>query len=137
MLEPKKVKYRKPHRPKKDNQKAARLNTLAFGQYGLKAITGSWVSARQIEAARKAITHYIKRGGKVWIRIFPDRTITGKGGEVGMGHGKGAPEYFVAEVKSGTVLFEIEGIERDAAKEAMRLAGHKLPVKTKFIESDK
>lgn len=134
MLEPKKTKYRKPYRPKV-GAKATRKIALAFGEFGLKAETGSWVSARQIESARKAITHHIKRSGKVWIRIFPDRAITAKGGEVGMGHGKGDPEYFVAEVRPGTIMFELGGVEESLAKEAMRLASNKLPVKTRFIKS--
>ena len=134
MLEPKKTKFRKPYRPKVKGQ-ANRKAELAFGEFGLKSETGAWVSARQIEAARKAITHHVKRSGKIWIRIFPDRAITEKGGEVGMGHGKGAPEYFVAEVKPGMILFEIDGVEEELAKEAMRLAAHKLSVKTRFVKS--
>jgi len=134
MLEPKKLKFRKPHRPKNTHQTAVRLNSLAFGEFGLKAITGNWISARQIESARKAITHHIKRGGKVWIRIFPHRPITGKGGEVGMGHGKGIPEYYIAEVKAGMLLFEIQGVPEELAREAMTRAAHKLPVKTKFVK---
>jgi len=134
MLEPKKLKFRKPHRPKNTHQKAVRLNKLTFGEFGLKAETGGWVSARQIESARKALTHHIKRGGKVWIRIFPDRVITGKGGEVGMGHGKGVPEKYIAEVKAGMILFEMQGVTEELAKEAMRLANHKLSVKARFVK---
>lgn len=135
MLEPKKLKFRKPYRPKVHGQ-AARKTELAFGEFGIKAETGAWVKAKQIEAARKAITHHVKRCGKIWIRIFPDRAITEKGGEIGMGHGKGAPGYYVAEVKPGTILFEIDGVDEEMAKEAMRLASNKLPVRTKFVKSE-
>ena len=134
MLEPKKLKYRKPHRPKLKG-KAVRMKDIAFGEYGLKAVTGDWISSRQIESARKAITHHAKRVGKVWIRVFPSRPITSKGGEVGMGHGKGALDHYVAEVKPGTMLFEMNGVDEETAKEAFRRAGHKLPVKTKFVKS--
>jgi len=135
MLEPKKLKFRKPHKPHSHGRATKRI-ALAYGQFGMKAETGKWVSAKQIESARKAITHCMKRGGKVWIRIFPDRPITGKGGEVGMGSGKGAPAYYVADVKPGMMLFEIDGISEELAKEAVRLAGHKLPIKTRFVKAE-
>lgn len=132
MLMPKRVKYRKPHR-RKPKGKSKRGNTLSFGQFGLKALEGCWISAKQIEAARISMTRYIKRGGKIWIRIFPDQAITKKPAETRMGKGKGAPEYWVAVVKPGRILFEIEGISENIAREAMRLAGNKLPIKTKFV----
>jgi len=134
MLMPKKVKHRKWQKGRKRNQGIATTNTeLVFGSFGLKTMRHGWITSRQIEAARRAITHYVKRGGKLWIRIFPDKPVTKKGAEVPMGGGKGAPEHFVAVVKPGTVIFEIEGITQEKAQEAMRLAGHKLPVKTKFV----
>jgi len=132
LLMPRKVKFRKWHKmPIKGN--ASRKNQLSFGSYGLKATTSRWITARQIEAARRAMTRFIERGGKVWIRIFPDRPITLKGGEIRMGGGKGAVDHYVSEVKAGTVLFEMDGVTKDQAKEAMRLAAHKLPVRTKFL----
>jgi len=132
MLQPKKLKHRKPHRP--DLKRAATRKTeLAFGSFGLKAISSSWVSDRQIEAARRAMTRFVKRGGKIWIRIFPRYPITAKGGEVGMGGGKGSVDYFVEKVKTGTVMFEMAGVDEEMAKEAFRLASHKLPVKTKVL----
>lgn len=112
---------------------ARKGNTVAFGTYGLQAVTGNWVTARQIEAARIAMTRHIKRGGKVWIRIFPQLSITSKPAETRMGKGKGNPDHWVAVVKAGTVMFEIGGVDETLAKEAMRLAGHKLPMKTRFI----
>ena len=134
MLMPKKVKHRKWHKGRKKGKGiASRRTELCFGAYGLKAISHAWVTARQIEAARRALTHYLKRGGRVWIRIFPDKPVTKKGAEVPMGGGKGTPDHFVAIVKPGTVLFEMEGVSLDKAKEAMRLASYKMPVKTKFI----
>jgi large subunit ribosomal protein L16 len=134
MLMPKKVKHRKWHKGRKRGKGVAtRGAVLSFGGYGLKSLEHGWITARQIEAARRAMTHYIKRGGKIWIRIFPDKPVTKKGAEVPMGGGKGAPEYFVAVIKPGTVLFEMEGVDEEKAQEAMRLAGHKLPVKTKFL----
>ncbi|MBD3359707.1 MAG: 50S ribosomal protein L16 [Candidatus Buchananbacteria bacterium] len=137
MLMPKKVKHRKWHKGRKRGQGiATRSNALSFGSYGLKSIEHGWITARQIEAARRAMTHYIKRGGKIWIRIFPDKPVTQKGAEVPMGGGKGAPEYYVAVIKPGTVMFEMEGVDLEKAREAMRLAGHKLSVKTKFIVKD-
>ncbi len=137
MLMPKKVKHRKWHKGRKRGKGSASRGTeLSFGSYGLKAMGYAWITARQIEAARRAVTHFLKRGGKVWIRIFPDKPVTKKGAEVPMGGGKGAPEFYVAVVKPGIVLFEIEGMSEEKAKEAMRLAGHKLPVKTKFISNE-
>jgi large subunit ribosomal protein L16 len=134
MLMPKKVKHRKWHKGRKRNKGlAATRRELNFGSYGLKAMGYAWVTARQIEAARRALTHYLKRGGKVWIRLFPDKPITKKGAEVPMGGGKGAPDHFVAIVKPGTIIFEMEGVALDKAEEAMRLASFKLPVKCKFI----
>lgn len=137
MLMPKKVKHRKWHKGRKRGKGYATRGTeLSFGSYGLKSQGHAWVTARQIEAARRAMTHYIKRGGKIWIRIFPDKPVTQKGSEVPMGGGKGSPEYFVAIIKPGTVIFEMEGVSLEIAKEAMRLASHKLPVKTKFLAKE-
>jgi large subunit ribosomal protein L16 len=134
MLLPKKVKHRKWHKPRRLNKGVAtRNNTVAFGTHGIKATTHSWVSSRQIEASRRVLTRYVKRGGKVWIRIFPDRPVTKKAAEVPMGGGKGAPDHYVATVKPGTVLFEIGGIEPEMAAEALMLASHKLPIKTKIV----
>ena len=132
MLMPKKVKYRKQQRGRMRG-KAWRGSQLAFGDYGLRALEPGWVTDRQIEAARIAITRFIKRGGKVWIRIFPDKPVTKKPAETRMGKGKGAPEFWVAVVRPGRVLFEMEGVERSAAEEAMRLAAHKLPIATAFV----
>jgi len=132
MLMPKKVKWRKQQRGRMRG-KAYRGSTLAFGTYGLKALEPVWITSRQIEAARVAITRYIRRGGKLWIRIFPDKPVTIKPAETRMGKGKGSPEYWIAVVKPGRILFELEGVSHDVAKEAMRLASYKLPVKTKFI----
>ena len=115
--------------------KATRGSKVSFGQFGLKALEPCWMTNRQIEAARIAMTRYIKRGGKVWIRIFPDKPVTQKPAETRMGKGKGAPEFWVAVVKPGRVMFEIAGVNRDVAKEAMRLAAQKLPIKTKFVEA--
>lgn len=132
MLTPRKVKHRKWHRAQLRGQASQALQ-LDFGDYGLKALTGAWVTARQIESARRAMTRFVQRGGKIWIRVFPHRPVTVKGGEVRMGSGKGPVDHFIAEVKPGTVLFEIGGISKANAKEAMRLAAHKLPVRTKFL----
>jgi len=134
MLMPKKVKWRKQQRGRMRG-KAYRGSVLSFGTYGLKAVEPAWITSRQIEAARIAITRYIKRGGKLWLRIFPDKPFTVKPAETRMGKGKGNPEYWVAVVKPGRILFELEGVPYDTAKEAMRLASHKLPIKTKFITS--
>lgn len=133
MLQPKRTKYRKMHRRYPDGV-ARKGNTVAFGQYGLQAMTGNWITARQIEAARIAMTRHIKRGGKVWIRIFPQLSITTKPAETRMGKGKGNPDHWVAVVKSGTVMFELGGVSETLAKEAMRLAGHKLPMRVRFIK---
>ena len=114
---------------------AARGSKVSFGEYGLKALEPCWMTNRQIEAARVALTRHIKRGGKVWIRVFPDKPVTQKPAETRMGKGKGSPEYWVAVVKPGRVIFEIAGVSREIAKEAMRLASHKLPIKTKFVEA--
>lgn len=132
MLIPKRVKYRKQQRGRMKG-KAVRGSTVTFGEYGLQAQEPGWITNTQIEAARIAMTRYIKRGGKVWVKIFPDKPVTARPAETRMGKGKGAPEYWVAVVKPGRVLFEIAGVPEDLAKEAMRLAGHKLPIKTKFI----
>ena len=132
MLMPKRVKFRRVQRGRMKG-KASRGNTLAYGKYGLVATEPAWISSVQIEAARIAMTRYIKRGGKVWIKIFPDKPITEKPAETRMGSGKGAVEYWVAVVKPGRIMFEMDGVSEEVAKEAMRLAGHKLPIKTKFI----
>lgn len=134
MLQPAKTKYRKWHRMRNTISGVATSgNTLAFGSYGLKAISGGEINSRQIEAARKAITHCLKRGGKIWIRIFPHQPITRKAAEVPMGAGKGTVEFYVAQVKRGHLLFEMDGIDEATAKEALRLAASKLPVRTRFI----
>jgi large subunit ribosomal protein L16 len=132
MLMPKRVKYRKKQRGHMKGN-AQRGNYVAFGRYGLKALESRWITSRQIEAARIAMTRYIKRGGKVWIRLFPDKPVTQKPAETRMGKGKGAPEHWVAVVKPGRIMFEIEGVDESTAKEAMRLASHKLPMKTRFV----
>ncbi len=132
LLTPRKVKHRKWMRGTQRG-KATQRNRVNFGSYGLKATTGGLVTARQIEAARRAITRFIQKGGKIWIRIFPDKPVTKKGSEVKMGGGKGAVDHYVAVVKPGTVLFEIDGIEESMAKDAFRLAAFKFPVKTKFV----
>jgi large subunit ribosomal protein L16 len=132
MLMPKRVKYRKEHRGRMKG--AAKGGTeLAFGEFGLQALEPAWVTNRQIEAARIAMTRYMKRGGKVWIKIFPSKPVTKKPAETRMGSGKGNPEQWVAVVKPGRILFEIDGVNEETAREAMRLAAHKLPIKTKFI----
>ncbi len=133
MLMPKRVKYRKTHRGRR-NGKAYRGSSIAFGEFGLQAMQPAWVTSRQIEAARVAITRTIKRGGKVWIRVFPDKPVTKKPAETRMGKGKGAPEFWVAVIKPGRVMFEIEGISRELAKEAFQLGASKLPIRTKFVE---
>ncbi len=136
MLMPKRVKHRKQFRGRMKG-KAQRGNTLAYGEYGLVAMEPHWVTSQQIEAARIALTRYTKRGGQVWIKIFPDKPVTAKPAETRMGSGKGAPEYWVAVVKPGRVLFEIAGVSEDVAREALRLASHKLPLKTKLIIKEK
>jgi len=135
MLLPKKTKYRKVRIGKNDGN-ATRGNYVAFGDYGLQAQSNERVTSRQIESARQAMTRYIKRGGKIWIRIFPHTPVTKKPQDVKMGSGKGNPEYFAAKVKAGTVMFEMKGVPEDVAREAMRLASHKLPVKTKFVKRE-
>ena len=135
MLMPKRVKYRRVQRGRLKG-KAMRGNTLSNGSYGLVALEPAWITSNQIEAARIAMTRYIKRGGEVWIKIFPDKPITEKPAETRMGSGKGSPEYWVAVVKPGRVRFEMEGVSEEIAREAMRLAGHKLPIKTKFMKKD-
>ncbi|MEK6569412.1 MAG: 50S ribosomal protein L16 [candidate division NC10 bacterium] len=132
MLAPKRVKFRKQHRGRRTGV-AIRGSTLAFGEYGLKALEAAWITNRQIEAARRAVTRHIKRGGKVWIRIFPDKPTTKKPAETRMGKGKGAPEGWVAVVKPGRVLCEMEGVTEENAREAMRLAAYKLPIATRFV----
>lgn len=134
---PKKVKHRKIHRGGAIRGVATKGNTVSFGSFGLKATTSGLISARQIEAARRAMTRYIKRGGKIWIRIFPDKPMTKKGDETPMGKGKGSVDHFVAKTKQGRVLFEMDGVTEELAREAMRLASHKLNVKTKFVVKDK
>ena len=132
MLLPRKTKYRKVRKGTNEGV-ATRGNYLAFGDYGLQAVGNERITSRQIESARTTMSRYIKRGGKIWIRIFPHTPVTRKPADVKMGSGKGNPEFFVAKVKAGTVLFELQGVDEATAREAMRLAGHKLPVKTKFI----
>lgn len=135
MLQPTRTKYRKMQRGKIKG-KAHKGNLISFGDYGLQALQPAWITSTQIESARIAVTHAIKRGGKVWIRIFPHKSVTKKPAETRMGKGKGSPELWVAVVKPGTVLFELGGVEEEIAKEAMRLASHKLPIKTRFIKRE-
>ena len=135
MLMPKKVKYRKVQRGRMRG-KAWRGSTISFGEYALKAMDCGWITSRQIEAARIAMTRFIKRGGKVWIRLFPDKPITKKPAETRMGKGKGAPEEWVAVIRPGKILFEMEGVAPDIAEEAMRLAAHKIPMKTRFVKRE-
>ena len=135
MLMPKRTKYRRVHRGRLKG-KASRGNTVTYGDYGLQALEPAWITSAQIEAARIAMTRYIKRGGKVWIKIFPDKPITEKPAETRMGSGKGSPEYWVAVVKPGRVMFEIAGVSEETAREAMRLAMHKLPIKCKFVKKE-
>lgn len=132
MLVPSRVKHRKQHRGRMSG-KASRGNTVSFGEYGLMATESGWITNRQIEAARIAMTRFIKRGGQVWIKIFPDKPVTAKPAETRMGSGKGSPEYWVAVVKPGRVMFELNGVSEEQAREAMRLAMHKLPIKCKFV----
>ena len=133
MLQPKRIKHRKVHR-RNPAAVAARGHYLSFGSYGLKAMESSWLKANQIESARRAITHFIQRGGKIWIRVFPDKPRTQKGAEVGMGGGAGSLSHFIAPVEAGRILFEMDGVTEKAAIEALRLAAHKLPVKTRFVK---
>ncbi|MCL1819217.1 MAG: 50S ribosomal protein L16 [Oscillospiraceae bacterium] len=134
-LLPKRVKYRRVHRGRLRG-KALRGNTISYGEFGLVAMEPSWITGNQIEAARIAMTRYIKRGGKVWIKIFPDKPVTSKPAETRMGSGKGSPEFWVAVVKPGRVMFEIAGVPRELAHEAFRLASHKLPIKTKIVDRE-
>lgn len=136
MLMPKRVKRRRVFRGRMKG-KATRGNFIAYGEYGLVATEPAWITSNQIEAARIALTRYTRRGGQVWIKIFPDKPVTEKPAETRMGSGKGSPEYWVAVVKPGRILFEIAGVDEDIAREALRLASHKLPVKTKFVKKDK
>ena len=129
---PKRVKYRRQHRGRMTGQ-ANKGNMISYGQYGLKALESAWITSNQIEAARVAMTRYIKRGGQVWIKLFPDKPVTKKPAETRMGKGKGAPEYWVAVVKPGRIMFEITGVGEEVAKEALRLAAAKLPIKCKFV----
>ena len=135
MLMPKRVKFRRVQRGRLTG-KASRGNELAYGSYGLVALEPAWITSNQIEAARIAMTRYIKRGGEVWIKIFPDKPITEKPAETRMGSGKGSPEYWVAVVKPGRIMFEMDGVSEEVAKEAMRLASHKLPIKCKFVSKE-
>lgn len=134
MMMPKRVKFRKQQRGRMKG-KAVRGSSIAFGEFGLKAVEPAWITARQIEAGRVAMTRHLKRGGKVWIRVFPDKPVTEKPAETRMGKGKGTPEFWVAVVKPGRILFEIAGVEKDVAQQAMRLAAHKLPIRTKFVSA--
>lgn len=136
MLSPKRVKWRRPHRKMYMGGKSKGGTEVAFGEYALQAMEAAWITDRQIEAARVAINRYVKRGGKLWIKIFPHKPITKKPAETRMGSGKGAPEFWVAVVKAGRVLFELSGVDETTAREAMRLAAHKLPCKTKFIKRE-
>lgn len=133
MLIPKKVKYRKTHRGDQIRGVALRKATLSFGSFGLKTLEAGWITSRQIEAARRAITGHLQRRGKVWIRIFPDKSVTVKGNEIRMGGGKGAVDHYVAPVKPGTMLFEMDGVTSELARAALRLAAHKMPVKTTVV----
>ena len=135
MLQPKRVKYRKAHRGRRKGAAQAG-NTLSFGDFGLRAAEGSWITARQIEAARRAIVRHLRRGGKLWIRVFPDKPVTKKPAETRMGKGKGTPEYWVCVVKPGRMLFELEGMVEKDARHLLRLAANKLPIKTRFIKRE-
>lgn len=134
MFIPKKVKHRKWHKGRASGKRVAtQKTTLAFGAFGLKAMSGSWVTSRQLESARRAMTRFIKRGGKIWIRVFPDHPITSKGAEMPMGKGKGAVDHFITPVRAGTILFEMDGVSEDTARRALELAAYKLPVRTKVV----
>lgn len=135
MLMPKRVKYRKAHRGRMKGRSKGGF-TLAFGQYGLQALEPVWITSQQIEATRVALARFIKKGGKIWVRIFPDKPISKKPAETRMGKGKGAPEFWVAVVRPGRIMFELEGLPLAAAKEAMKIASHKLPIKTKFVQRE-
>ncbi|HTD47082.1 MAG TPA: 50S ribosomal protein L16 [bacterium] len=132
MLMPKRVKFRKAHRGRMRGE-AQRGATVAFGEYGLQAVGRGWITAQQIEASRRAVTRFIKRGGKLWIRVFPDKPVTKKPAETRMGSGKGNPEFWVAVVRPGRMMFELGGVTEEVAREALTLAGHKLPIRTKFV----
>ncbi len=132
MLQPTRTKYRKMQRGKMKG-KAHKGNLISFGEYGLQALQSAWITSAQIESARIAVTHAVKRGGKVWIRVFPHKSVTKTAAETRMGKGKGSPEFWVAVVKPGTVLFELGGVDEEIAREAMRLASHKIPIKTRFV----
>jgi large subunit ribosomal protein L16 len=132
MLMPKRVKYRRVHRGRMKG-KAIRGNSITYGEFGLQALEPVWITSNQIESARRAMTRYVKRGGNIWIKVFPDKPVTEKPAETRMGSGKGSPEYWVAVVKPGRILFEMGGVSEEDAREAMRLAAHKLPIKTKFV----
>ena len=132
MLQPKRVKFRKSHKGRRRGR-AHSGDTIVFGDFGLEAEETAWITARQIEAARRAITHHVRRGGKIWIRIFPDKSVTKKAAETRMGSGKGAPDHWVAVVKPGRIIFEMSGVAEEVAKEAMRLGSHKLPIRTRFV----
>ena len=135
MLQPKRVKYRKSHKGHRRG-KAQTGNVVTFGDFGLQALESAWVTSRQIEAARRAITHYVRRGANIWIRIFPDKPVTKKAAETRMGGGKGSPDHWVAVVRPGRILFEMGGINEEAARGAMRLASYKLPIDTKFVQRE-
>lgn len=135
MLMPKRVKRRRVHRGRMTG-KAIRGNTITYGDYGIQALEPAWITSNQIEAARRAMTRYIKRGGKIWIKVFPDKPVTQKPAETRMGSGKGSPEYWVAVVKPGRIMFEMTGVSEEIAREAMRLAMHKLPIKCKFVSRE-
>ncbi|MBS4535551.1 50S ribosomal protein L16 [Clostridium sp. D2Q-14] len=135
MLMPKRVKHRKTHRGRMKG-KATRGNTISYGEYGIQALEAAWITSNQIEAARRAMTRHVKRGGKIWIKIFPDKPVTKKPAETRMGKGKGSPEYWVAVVKPGRIMFEMAGVPEELAREAMKLAMHKLPIKCKFVTRD-
>jgi len=135
MLMPKRVKYRRVHRGRMKGN-ATRGNTLTYGEYGLQALEPAWITSNQIESARRAMTRYVKRGGNIWIKVFPDKPVTEKPAETRMGSGKGSPEYWVAVVKPGRVMFELAGVDEEKAREAMRLAAHKLPIKCKFVKKE-
>jgi large subunit ribosomal protein L16 len=135
MLMPKRTKYRKQHRGRMKG-KAGRGNTLSFGEFGLQALEPCWMTSRQIEAARRAIVRHAKRGGKLWIRVFPDKPVTARAAETRMGKGKGAVDHWVAVVKPGRMIFEMAGVQEETAREAMRLAAHKLPIKTRFVSRE-
>ena len=135
MLMPKRVKYRRVHRGRMKGN-AQRGNTITYGEFGLQALEPTWITSNQIEAARRAMTRYVRRGGNIWIKVFPDKPVTEKPAETRMGSGKGSPEYWVAVVKPGRILFEMGGVSEEDAREAMRLAAHKLSIKTKFVKRD-